>query len=112
VGEGRLTAVTFWLAAFDAAVCSGFGILKPLVGTWNSQTDRLIFGLLVGGGGLLLVAGLIVFRRSPWGSAVLIGLGAVGGALGLFWTILIPILAIVLIILCVSRARRLGRGEG
>jgi uncharacterized membrane protein len=106
--EDRLSAVAFWLTAFLAAVDLGFGVLHPLIGDWDSDTDRLVFGLLVGGGGVLLVVSLVVFRRSPWRAAVLGGIGAIAGALGLFWTIVIPILAIVLIVLSLLRVRRVG----
>ena len=51
MSERRLSATTFWLAAFDAAACLAFGVLHPLLGDWDSQTDRLILVLLVVGGG-------------------------------------------------------------
>jgi hypothetical protein len=109
--EGRLSAATFWLAAVDAAACLVFGVLHPLLGEWDSQTDRVIFVTLVVGGGSLMLAGLFVFDRSPRASAALIGVGALAGALGLAWTIVVPLVAVTLVALSVTRVRLLRRGE-
>jgi hypothetical protein len=111
MSERRLSAATFWLAALDAAACLAFGVLHPLLADWSSQTDRLIFVLLVVGGGSLMLGGLFAFDRSPRASAALIGVGAVAGAIGLFWTIVLPLVAVALAALSVMRARMLRRAE-
>lgn len=109
--EGRLSAATCWLAALDAAACLVFGVLHPLLGEWDSQTDGLILVLLVVGGSSLMLGGLFVFDRSPRASAALIGVGALAGARGLAWTIVVPLVAVTLVALSVTRVRLLRRGE-
>ena len=77
---------------------------------FDSSRDRLIFGSLVVGGGVLVGLGLLAFRQ-PWVSAGLVSIGAVAGALGIFWTILMPLLAIALVVMSVLRAPRAGEAE-
>lgn len=105
---GRVSTATFWLAAIDAALCLGFGVLAPLLVDWESQAERLSFVTLVVGGGLLLLAGLFTFDRSPRVSAALIGLGGLAGGLGLVETVVVPLAAIALVALSMTR---LGRRE-
>ena len=102
-------SATFWLAAVVAFVYVAFGVLHVALGDWNSTADRIIFLVVVAGGGLLICAGLAVFNARPGKAAALIGIGAVVGAVGLVWTLVFPVLAIVLVVLCVRRARALGR---
>ena len=99
VAHSRLAKAVTALAGLVAFVCIAFGALHPLLGDWNSDGDRIIFAVLVCGGGVLIVAGLALFLRSPWLAATLVTVGAAAGALGLFWTALLPILAVTLGIL-------------
>lgn len=101
-----LPKVTFGLAAFVAAALLGFGVGIQLFEDFDSGADRLIFGLLGLGGGTLVVLGLLAFRTRPRLSALLITAGAALGAMGLFWTLVLPLLAIVLAVLMVMVARR------
>ena len=101
-----LSIVTFVLAALMAAVLLGFGVGVQLFEDFDSGADRLVFGVLVLGGGVLVVLGLLAFRSRPWASAALITAGAAMGALGLFWTLLVPLLAVVLAVSTVNVARR------
>jgi hypothetical protein len=57
-------------------------------------------------GALLLVAGLRLFSRRPGVGAVLVSIGGLAGAVPLFWTLLLPLVAIALIVLSVRDARR------
>jgi hypothetical protein len=57
-------------------------------------------------GALLLVAGLRLFSRRPGVDAVLVSIGGLAGAVPLFWTLLLPLVAIALIVLSVRDARR------
>ena len=59
------------------------------------------------GGFVLLVAGLSLGDRSRrWLAAVLILLGAVAGAIATFWTIVVPLAVIALVVLTILWARR------
>lgn len=65
------------------------------------------FAMLVGGG-VLVLAGLRLLLRSPWAAAVLISVGAVAGSLPVFWTVLLPLVAIALVVLSIVNARRVA----
>lgn len=71
------------------------------------KTADLVLWLafLLGGAGLML-AGLLVARASPWLSAALVSVGAAGGGLPLFWTILVPLVVALVIALSFVIARR------
>src|SRR5262245_10441039 len=108
--ESALATATWWLAAVVAFIYVAFGVLHPALGDWNSTTDRLIFLVVVAGGGLLMAAGLVAFRSAPVRAAVLISAGAVLGAVGLVWTLFLPLAALVLVVLTVRRAWTLSGG--
>jgi hypothetical protein len=61
------------------------------------------FGSLVGGGGMILL-GTLGFRHRPWLSCSLITIGCLAGAIATLWTLVIPLIALVVIILAVLRA--------
>jgi hypothetical protein len=109
--ESRLATATFWLAAAVAFVYVSLGVLHPALGDWNSSTDRIIFLVVVAGGGLLVTAGLVVFKTKPTQAAVLIGIGSVLGAVGLVWTLVLPVIAVVLVVLTARRARTLAHAR-
>jgi hypothetical protein len=64
--------------------------------------------VLLAGGGAALLAGLRLFERSPWAGVTLVSVGAFAGALVLFWSVLVPLLAITLVVLSVVSARRVA----
>ncbi len=73
----------------------------------GGDADRLFWMLFLIGGAVLLAAGLFVGNRSPsWLAAALISVGAIAGAIPTFWTIVIPIAAIALVVLSVLWMRR------
>ena len=49
---------------------------------------------------------LRLIERSPWLGAVLVSVGAVAGALVVFWTIIVLAVAVALVVLSVVYARR------
>lgn len=58
------------------------------------------FGSLFGGGVMILL-GTLVFRRRPWVYCGLVTLGCFAGALATMWTVVVPIVALVVIVLVV-----------
>jgi di/tricarboxylate transporter len=85
------------------------GIIGGLLAShWEeaSTSDRVIWTVLLVGGGILLFLGLRMSRRSPWLGAALISIGAVVGALPIFWTLIAIVVAVVLVVLSVIYARR------
>ena len=107
----RLSRATFGLALFICLALLGFGIGVLLAEDFDSGRDQLIFGLLVVGGGVFVALGLVVFRQ-PWPSTGrLVSVGAVAGALGIFWTVLMPVLALALAVMSILRARGVGEAD-
>ena len=97
------------LGAFVAAAYVIIGIIGGLLAShWEeaSTSDRVIWSVLLVGGGILLFLGLRMSRRSPWLGAALISIGAVVGALPIFWTLIAIVVAVVLVVLSVIYARR------
>ena len=100
-GLGYVTAVAYLLAG-------GLGAWWP--GHWDDAPafDQVIWGVLLVGGGLSIVAGLRSFERSPRWGAVLVSVGAAAGALVLFWTVIALAAAVALAALSVAYGRRLA----
>ena len=92
-----------------AAVWIIVGIVAGLLPShWEEAavSDQVIWIVMMVGGGLLILVGLRLFARSPWGSAALISVGAIVGALPIFWTIVALVGAAVLVVWSVIAARR------
>ena len=100
------------LGTIVAAAYVLIGIIGGLLSShWeeaSGASDRIVWFVLLVGGGVLLFLGLRMSRRSPWLGAALISVGAVAGALPIFWTILALVLAIALVVLSIMYARRAG----
>ena len=99
--------ITTGTALLGAVLGLGY-IVSGIVGWIANVADDgdLAFWLLflLGGGALVLLG---VFRmRSPVLSIALTAIGAVAGALALFWSVVVPILAAALIVLVIMRSRR------
>lgn len=99
--------LTRWLAILLAAVYAISGLVG-LFADIEPTRDQVIFVVLLWGGALLIVAGLFAVPSSTWPAAALVSLGAVAGGLALFWTVVVPIAAIGLVVLTVLLARRTG----
>ena len=65
------------------------------------------FGSLVGGGVLILL-GTLAFRDRPRLSCTLVCVGCLSGVLATMWTIVVPLVAVVVILLAVQRAGEEG----
>jgi len=97
------------LGTFVAAAYVVVGIIGGLASShWTeaSTSDQVIWVVLLVGGGILVFLGLRMSRRSPWLGATLISVGAVAGALPIFWTILALVVAVALVVLSIMYARR------
>ena len=93
---------TFWLGIVVGSVFVVFGVLET-IRVFRSGDGGLAFwfGTLVGGGTLVLV-GHLGLRDRPRLAFWLLVIGAVAGSLATMWTLLIPVLAIVLVFLKVN----------
>jgi hypothetical protein len=83
-----------------------------IAGVWPSHwedsdtIDRLLWFIFLVGGGAAVLIGLRLFERSPWLGTSFVSVGAVAGALAIFWTVAAPLAAIALVVLSVMCARR------
>ena len=101
--EKALVVLGFFVAAAYLLV----GIIGGLsLSHWDDASDQILWVSLLVGGAILIVAGLRISRRSPWGAAALISVGALAGALPIFWTLIAVVLAIALVVLSFLYARR------
>lgn len=103
----RISIATQVLAAVLGVGYIAAGVVGAALGVTDSDGSDLAFwlALLVGGGTLVLIGSFALVARPVLGAA-LTAVGAVAGALALFWSVLVPVLALALIVLAVIRARR------
>ncbi len=105
------------LAALGYFAAAAYLIIGIVGGLWPSHwegsnaTDQVLWFVFLCGGAGLLFAGLRLLSRSPWGGAALVSLGAVLGALSIFWTFIVFIVAMALVVLSVRYARQASRVE-
>ena len=80
-------------------------------GHWDeaSASDEILWYVFSFAGALLLAVGLRALDKSPWIGAVVASVGAVVGALPIFWTFVVPLVAILFVVLIVVYARRISR---
>ena len=101
-----------WLGAFTGIAYLTIGVAGAIwPGHWDdaAATDQVIWAVLLCAGGLMVLAGLRLLRRSPVRGATLVSTGAILGALPIFWALLPLLVAIALIVLSVLYARRAPR---
>ena len=110
--NGRVHKALFALGWFAAAAYILAGVVGGLWPRWDeaASSDRIVWVVLLLGGGLCVAAGLRLVARKPWAGAALVSVGGLAGALVLFWTLLAPLLGIALVVLSIVHARRLTAG--
>lgn len=98
------------LGFFTAVAYLLVGIIGGLsLSHWDeaSTSDQIIWVVFLVGGAILLLAGLRISQRTPWGGFALISAGALAGALPIFWTLIAVVVAIALVVLSFLYARRM-----
>lgn len=95
---GGITAVVYFLATIIAGDIH-------MSEDGSSSSEPVLWRVVLVGGGLLLIAGLWLVQRSPWVGAALISLGAVAGAVPIFWIVVAPFMALALVVLSLINAR-------
>jgi hypothetical protein len=109
VRDERLGRALFWLGLFVGVAYVIVGIAGGIwPGHWDAApaSDQIAWVVLGVGGGILVLGGLRLLPRSPMAGATLISVGAILGALPIFWALLPLLLALALIVLTVVYARR------
>ena len=83
------------------------GLLIGFDEDWDSNGERGLWFVLTLGGALLLAAGLWYSTRSRTPTAaVLISIGALMVGVAMFWSIIVPIAAIAVIVMAIMWIRR------
>lgn len=109
LSQNPLSRWTLWLALLLALGLFVAAVLGLALGVTEETSDTIFWVLFLGAGTLLILAGISAFARSsPWLGLILITLGAIAGSVALFWSVIVPIAAILLIVLAVRDARRLA----
>jgi len=107
--SGSLHKALFGLGVFTAVAYIFVGIAGGIwPGHWDDTgaTDQILWVVFGVGGGLILLGGLRLLPLSPIAGATLVSVGAIFGALPIFWTLIPLLVALVLIVLAVMYARR------
>jgi hypothetical protein len=91
------------LLALAAAI---LGIIFGVGEDWDSSGERAAWWILTVGGAVLLAAGLWYAARSRGIAAGLIIVGALMAGVGIFWSVIVPLAAIVVIVLTIIWLRR------
>jgi len=99
LGLGMFTGIAYLIVGVGGAIWPGH---------WDeaAASDQILWAVFLIVGGLLLLAGLRLLRHAPGRGATLVSIGAVLGALPIFWALLPLLLAIALVVLSVLYARR------
>ncbi|MBM2823621.1 MAG: hypothetical protein HW413_2367 [Thermoleophilia bacterium] len=105
--KDRVSTATLALAGLLGVGYIAAGVVGAAADATGGDGSDLAFWLvfLVGGGALVLI-GSFLFGSRPMPSVVLTSVGALAGALALFWSVIVPVLALALVVLSVVRARR------
>lgn len=99
-----LPVYTTALAWFFAAACAAMAFVIPVVDPANWELMGSVIYLIAA---TLVAAGMVAFRLGSHRLAVVpVTVGALLGGLALVWTIIAPILALVLIVLFARGALR------
>ena len=107
--QERLGKALFWLGWLTGVAFIAIGIAGGIwPGHWDDAGagDQILWVVFGVGGGFAILAGLRLFSRSAWGGAALVSVGAIAGALPIFWALLPLLLAVALIVLSILNARR------
>lgn len=103
----NITTAAYVLALVLGIGYAAGGIIGWIADVADGDSSDLAFWLVfLLGGAALILAGLFLTRRWTLASVSLVSVGAIAGALALFWSIVVPILALVLIGLAFTARRR------
>ena len=102
LGLGMFTGIAYLIVGVAGAIWPGH---------WDAAaaSDQILWAVFLIAGGLLVLTGLRLLHGAPGRGAALVPIGAVLGALPIFWALLPLALAITLLVLSVLYARRAVR---
>ena len=99
-------AILIWrITALSLAAVYAIAGIAGMLADWDAG-DTVIWVAFLLGGALLIVLGHRVLAASPTLAGILVAVGAAAGAFPLFWLIVVPVAAAVVIALSVTIARQ------
>ena len=103
----RISTATRVLAAVLGVGYIAGGVVGAAFDVTGGDGSDLAFWLvfLVGGGAIVLI-GTFALGSRPVPSAALTTIGALAGAVAVFWSVIVPVLAVALALLSIVRSRR------
>jgi len=111
VEQPRLRGAILIVGAILAALYVAAGIVGgALIDFDGDVSDRVLWIVFLLGGAAILGAGLYLLRDAATvGAAIAIAVGALAGAVPLFWTALVPLVAIALAVTSIVYTRGRSR---
>jgi hypothetical protein len=106
VQRDRLWTAILVIGGLLALAAAILGLIIGIGDDWDSTGERALWLSFTLGGALLLTAGLWYATRSRGAGAALIILGALLCGIAVFWSIAMPLAAIVLVVLTIMWLRR------
>jgi hypothetical protein len=95
-----------WLGLFLGCLLILAGVAETIRLTRSGDGGLLFWFPTLVGGGVLILAGTLLLPRRPTLGAALTVAGCLAGLLPTMWTLIVPVLLIVLAVTSVSRQRR------
>jgi hypothetical protein len=112
LSQNMLSRWTLWLAVVLALGLLVAAILGDALGATEDTSDTIFWLVFLGGGEIIVLAGCMRSHDHRRGSESFSSpFGAIAGSLALFWSVIVPILAVVLIVLAALDARRLATDD-
>ena len=90
-----MTKVTLGLGLVIGIGYIALAVIGLIVGVSDDGSDLTFWVGLLLGGGLLVLAGLFRVKPQGWLPVVLVTVGAAAGALAVWWSAVVPILALI-----------------
>lgn len=104
MGEGLASATRFLVLALSLLYALAAVAGAALIG-FDSNRELALWTVLLLAGAALLAIGQLLVKAGAL-SAALVSVGAVVGGLPLFWTLLVPVAAAVVVACSIALARR------
>jgi FtsH-binding integral membrane protein len=99
-------AILIWkITGLALAAVYAIAGIAGMLADWETG-ETILWVVFLVGGGLLIVVGQRLFDASPTLAGILASVGAAAGGFALFWLIVVPLAAAVVIALSVAIARQ------
>ena len=105
-GRSNIWTALVILASILAGASILLGLIVGAAADFDSSSDRGFWITFLVLSGILIFVGLWLINRNGWLGVALIIVGSILGSIAIFWSILYPLAAIVVIALAIAWVRR------